>query len=112
MAGSGTAAAPALLSTAASALVNEGNGAPPTVSTKCHWYITPELASGQEFLNSSGITTNENTCLRAAANPSQETRSIALPAGIQRLFVCVSNDNYTTNDVATLSVTALVQACQ
>ena len=34
--GSGGTAAPALLGTAASALVKQGNNAPPTVSTKCH----------------------------------------------------------------------------
>ena len=33
-------------------------------------------------------------------------------AGIRRLYVCVSNDNYTTDATATLSVTALVQTCK
>jgi hypothetical protein len=112
VAGSGGVAAPALLGTAATALNKQGNNAPPTVSTKCHWYITPDAASAQQFLDTKGTITNENTCLRAALNTPQETRPIALPAGIRRLYVCVNNDNYTTDATATLSVSALVQACK
>lgn len=109
--GTGGAAAPALLSTAASALLKQGNGAAPTVSTKCHWYITPDAVSAQQFLDTKGTITNTSACLRAASNTPQETRPIALPAGIRRLFVCVNNDNYTTDATATLSVVALVQSC-
>lgn len=109
--GTGGAAAPALLSTAASALLRQGSGVAPTVSTKCHWYITPDAASAQQFLDTKGTITNTSVCLRAAVNTPQETRPIALPAGIRRLFVCVNNDNYTTDATATLSVTALVQSC-
>lgn len=110
--GSGGAAAPALLGTAASALSRQGNNAPPTVSTKCHWYITPDPAAADEFLATKGTITNVQACLRAASNTPQETRPIALPAGTRQLFVCVNNDNYTTDATATLSVTALVQGCR
>ncbi|WP_460616193.1 toxin-antitoxin system YwqK family antitoxin [Hymenobacter ruber] len=110
VAGSGGAAAPALLGTAASALLKQGNNAPTTVSTKCHWYITADPAAVQQFLASKGTITS--ACLRAAANTPQETRPIALPPGTRQLFVCVNNDNYTTDATATLSVTALVQTCK
>ncbi len=110
--GSGGTAAPALLGTAASALVKQGNNAPPTVSTKCHWYITPDPAAAQQFLDTKGTIADANVCLRAAVNTPQETRPITLPPGISRLFVCVNNDNYTTDATATLSVSALVQSCK
>ena len=110
--GSGGTAAPALLGTAASALVKQGNNAPPTVSTKCHWYITHNEASAQQFLGTKGYIKDVSTCLRVASNTPQETRPIPLPTNIRRLFVCVNNDNYTTDATATLSVSALVQACK
>jgi hypothetical protein len=110
--GTGGAAAPALLSTAASALLKQGNGAAPTVSTKCHWYITADPAAAEQFMATKGNITNVNACLRAAANTPQETRPITLPPGTRQLFVCVNNDNYTTDATATLSVSALVQACK
>ncbi|TYZ07208.1 hypothetical protein FY528_15435 [Hymenobacter lutimineralis] len=112
VAGSGGAAAPALLSTAATALTKQGNNAPPTVSTKCHWYITPDESAAQQFLATKGTITRDKMCFRAAENTPQETRPLALPAGTRRLYVCVNNDNYTTDATATLSVTALVQTCQ
>lgn len=110
--GTGGVGATALLSTAASALTKQGNTAAPTVSTKCHWYITPDEASAQQFLDTKGYITNVKNCLRVASNTPQETRPIALPAGIRRLYVCVNNDNYTTDATAMLSVTALVQSCK
>lgn len=110
--GSGGTAAPALLGTAATALTRQGNAAPPMVSTKCHWYITPDAAAAQQFLDTKGTIADPQVCLRAAVNTPQETRPIALPPGTRQLFVCVNNDNYTTDATATLSVTALVQACQ
>lgn len=110
--GSGGTAAPALLGTAASALTRQGNNAPPTVSTKCHWYITADPAAADQFLATKGTIANAQACLRAALNTPQETRPITLPPGTRQLFVCVNNDNYTTDATATLSVTALVQACK
>lgn len=110
--GTGGMSAPALLTTAATALTKQGNNAPPTVSTKCHWYITPDEASAQQFLDTKGYIKDVKNCLRAASNTPQETRPISLPPGIRRLYVCVNNDNYTTDATATLSVTALVQTCQ
>jgi hypothetical protein len=112
VAGSGGAAVPALLGTAASALVKQGNNAPPTVSTKCHWYIMPDEDAAQQFLDTKGTISPDKLCLRAALNTPQETRPITLPPGTRRLFVCVNNDNYTTDATATLSVSALVQACK
>jgi hypothetical protein len=112
VAGSGGAAAPALLSTAAAALTKQGNNAPPTVSTKCHWYITPDENAAQQFLDTKGTISRDKLCLRAAENTPQETRPMALPAGTRRLYVCVNNDNYTTDATATLSVSALVQDCK
>ncbi|MFD1470287.1 toxin-antitoxin system YwqK family antitoxin [Hymenobacter caeli] len=110
--GSGGTAAPALLGTAASALTRQGNSAPPTVSTKCHWYITPDPAAAQQFMATKGTIADPQSCLRVATNTSQETRPIALPSGTRQLFVCVNNDNYTTDATATLSASALVQGCQ
>jgi hypothetical protein len=63
-------------------------------------------------MTTKGNITNVDACLRAAANTPQETRPITLPPGTRQLFVCVSNDNYTTDATATLSVSALVQACK
>jgi hypothetical protein len=108
--GSGGSAAPALLGTAASALTRQGNSAPPTVSTKCHWYVTLDPAAANQFMATKGTITS--ACLRAAANTPKETRPITLPPGTRQLFVCVNNDNYTTDATATLSVSALVQACK
>ncbi len=109
--GTGGMGATALLSTASSVLLKQGNAAPPTVSTKCHWYITPDEASAQQFMDTKGYIKDVKNCLRVASNTPQETRPITLPPGIRRLFVCVNNDNYTTDATATLSVTALVQTC-
>ena len=68
VASSGGTAAPTLLSTAATALTKQGNNAPPTVSTKCHWYITPDERAAQQFLATKGTITRDKVCFRAAEN--------------------------------------------
>ncbi|MCB2380317.1 hypothetical protein LGH70_22185 [Hymenobacter sp. BT635] len=100
----------ALLSMAASTLSKQDTK-PPTTSTKCHWYITTSPAAMEQFLATKGSITIPNSCLRMETNTPQETRPMSLPPGTRRFFVCVNNDNYTTDATATLSVTALVKAC-
>ncbi|MBO3272108.1 hypothetical protein [Hymenobacter defluvii] len=56
------------MGTAASALVKQGNNAPPTVSTKCHRYISPDEDAAQQFLDTKGTISKDKVCLRAALN--------------------------------------------
>ena len=104
--------AAALLSMASSALDKQSTGVAPTVSTKCRWYITPNPKAVEQFMATKGSITLPNSCFRLAANTPQETRPMPLPPGTRRLYVCVNNDNYTTDATATLSVTALVKQCK
>jgi hypothetical protein len=102
----------ALMSFAASKIDKQTTGGAPTKSTKCHWYITPDPEAAQQFLDTKGYITKPNVCYKAEQNTPTETKSLAIKAGTRRLYVCVNNDNYTTDATATLSVTALVQTCQ
>ncbi|SDY83787.1 hypothetical protein SAMN04488069_11536 [Hymenobacter psychrophilus] len=57
---------------------------PPTVSTKCHWYITPDEDAAQQFLDTKDTISQDKIILRAALNTPQETRPIPLPPGTRR----------------------------
>ncbi len=99
-----------LLATGAQSLAQQPVGAPPA-STKCHWYIVPDEAAAQQFLDTHGSITNQ-PCYRQGKNICAETREIAVAPGTRRLYVCINNDNETTAATATLSVSALVQTCK
>ncbi|AMR29525.1 hypothetical protein A0257_22130 [Hymenobacter psoromatis] len=100
-----------LLTMAASTLTKQGTGEPPTKDTKCRWYITADPEAVQQFLDTKGTITKPGACYRAEQNTPTETRPLTLAPGTRRLYVCVNNDNIRTDATATLSVTALVQAC-
>jgi hypothetical protein len=104
------AAAPALLTSVASSLASCSNGSA-TKSTKCHWYITASPVAVQQVMDSKGIITLTNSCYRSETNVPQVTSPMTVEGGTRRLFMCVNNDNQTTDATAMLSVTALVQAC-
>lgn len=101
----------ALLSFAASALNKQTKGEATTKTTKCHWYITADAEAAQQFYDTKGLITKPDVCYRAESNTPTETRPLQLAAGTRRIYVCVNNDNIRADAVATLSVTALVQAC-
>lgn len=108
----GGMAAPALLTATASALASRGNVTIATKPTKCHWYITASSDAAQQFLDTKGFISNLRALYRRETNVPQTTSPLALEAGTRRLYICVNNDNQATDATATLSVTALVQACQ
>lgn len=108
--GTGGAAAPALLTSVASSLASRGSGSA-TKSTKCHWYITASPVAAQQFMDSKGTISLPNSFYRSETNVPQVTSPMPVAGGTRQLFVCVNNDNQTTDATATLSVTALVQAC-
>ncbi|WP_324680587.1 hypothetical protein [Hymenobacter sp. GOD-10R] len=103
----------ATLLTGAKALASQNRAdAAPAVSTQCHWYITDQPEAAKEFMATKGRITNTADCYRVARNITQETRELSVRAGTQRLYVCVDNNNEITSATATLSVSALVQACK
>jgi hypothetical protein len=108
--GTGGAAAPALLTSVASSLASRGSSSA-TKPTKCHWYITASPVAAQQFMDTKGSISLPNACYRSETNVPQVTSPLPIAGGTRRLFVCVNNDNQTTDATATLSVTALVQAC-
>lgn len=98
-----------MLSTGARSL-SQGATASPLASTKCHWYIVPDLAAAQEFMQTKGIISGK-PCYRQAANICAETREILLAPNTRRIYICVNNDNDITAATATVSVSALVKSC-
>lgn len=107
----GGMAAPALLTATASSLAGRGNLAT-TKPTKCHWYITASSDAAQQFIATKGFISDFRTLYRRETNVPQATSPLTLETGTRRLYICVNNDNQTTDATATLSVTALVQVCQ
>ena len=101
----------ALLTMAATVLTKQEKGEAPSVSTKCHWYITADAEAAQQFLDTKGHITKPGVCYREEENTTAETRPLTLTPGISKLYVCVNNDNIRSDATATLSVTALVKAC-
>lgn len=101
-----------MLSAGTRALSSQGAAATPAVSTKCHWYIVPDLAAAQEFMQLKGTITVGKSCYRQASNIGAETREIQLAPGTQRFYICVKNDNDMTAATATVSVSALVRSCE
>lgn len=101
-----------MLSAGTRALSSQGAAASPAISTKCHWYIVPDLAAAQEFMQLKGAITVGKSCYRQASNIDAETREIPLAPGTQRLYICVKNDNDMTAATATVSVSALVKSCE
>ncbi|GAA4509269.1 hypothetical protein GCM10023172_42510 [Hymenobacter ginsengisoli] len=101
----------AILSMFTSSLNKQTAGSQTTKTTKCRWYITADAEAAQQFYDTKGFITKPSVCYRVEENTPTETAPLALPAGTRRLFVCVNNDNIRTDATATLSVTALVQAC-
>ncbi|MDO7884277.1 toxin-antitoxin system YwqK family antitoxin [Hymenobacter cheonanensis] len=83
----------------------------PTATTKCHWYIVPDLAAAEEFLQRKGLISNKPV-YRQASNVCAETRELVLAPGTRRLYLCVNNDNDLTAATATVSVSALVKGCE
>ncbi|WP_152559779.1 toxin-antitoxin system YwqK family antitoxin [Hymenobacter sp. IS2118] len=104
--------ATALLSAGSSALTKQNTSPAPATSTKCHWYITDDLEAAKEFMDTKGSISRPEVCYKISRNITQETREIKIKEATHRLFFCVNNNNSTTAATATLSVSALVQACE
>lgn len=104
----------ALLSLGAASLNKQSaaGGVPPLKSTKYHWYITPDPEAARQFLATKGYITKPFVRYKAKLNTPAKARPRLLPMGTYRLFAGVNNDNYLTDATATLSVTALVKACE
>ncbi|KUG09119.1 toxin-antitoxin system YwqK family antitoxin [Solirubrum puertoriconensis] len=90
----------------------QGQSTAPTKSTKCHWYITDNPNDALQFVETKGYIKDTNRCYRVAANICQETRQMTVQPGTERLYICVNNDNSMTSATATVSVSALTQACK
>lgn len=87
---------------------------PPTVGTKCYYFVTGDEQAARKWYGSKGIAkpTEETMLYSSYDNPNSETRPITLGMPLRRIFVCVENSNVQTDATLNISVAAMRQPCE
>jgi hypothetical protein len=80
----------------------------PVKPTKCRFLITADAEVASAYAGNKGRIQAAGMVL----NRPLSSDIIALPAGCQEFYVCISNDNLQTDAIAQLSVKGVVQQCK